>query len=177
MAKKGFMPAHGKARVWREDYTGGVIATWYRRFSSGNWILVARSFSTSNLQGVACWCFFSGVEKKKRKEYVIINQPARIWTFDIIIMFWLTQKLIVISLSLVVVEPTLILAKSIVESTLLFFKSNTVSEGILSKNCSCFRSFCQTWGATISSSHFEDTVHVLAKYAVVVSPPRTRVYS
>lgn len=168
MAKKGFIPTHRKPRVWGEDDTGGIIAVWCSQFSSGNWILAAWSFSTSNLQGVACWCFFSGVDKKKRKEHVIINQPARIWTFDIIIMFWLTQKLIVISLSLVVVEPTLILAKSVVESSLLFFKSNIVPEGILSKNCFCFRSSCQTWGAIISSSHFEDTVHVLAKYAVVV---------
>lgn len=66
------------------------------------------------------------------------------------------------------VESTLSLAKFVAESTLLFLKSNIVPGGILSKDSSGFQSFCQTWGVIICSSPFEDIVHVLAKYAVVV---------
>lgn len=46
-------------------------------------------------------------------------------------------------------------SKSVAESTLLFFKSDIVPGGILSKDCFCFQPFCQTWEAVIRPSHFE----------------------
>lgn len=120
--------------------------------------------------GVLTFVFFSGIEKRERKEkktrkssypactylnfgyrYYVLTNPRAHRNFC----------------KPAVAASTLSLAQSVAESTLLFFKFDILPEGILSKGCFCFQPFCQTWGAIISSSHVEDTVCVLAKYAVV----------